>query len=238
VAAENDNWPLPIGPGTPASAPEIATAAAMTGAFPFSSGSADAALLVTLAPGAYTAVVEGARGTTGYGLVEAYEVERTAAKLANLATRGHAGRDGREMVAGFFVAGDAGTTKRVLIRVLGPTLARAPYQMTGTLDDPEMEVRNAAGELLLTSDDWSNAAEGGASQENDFRPVVEMYGEQKIFATGFAPPNRREPCVLVDLPPGGYTVIVRPYELRSTDPSRDQPAVPGVGVVEVYEINP
>ena len=42
--------------------------------------------------------------------------------------------------------------------------------------------------------------------------------------------------MLADLPPGNYTVIVRPFELRSTNPSEDQPAVPGVGIVEVYEV--
>jgi hypothetical protein len=66
---------------------------------------------------------------------------------------------------------------------------------------------------------------------------VKSYGENQIFATGLAPGNRREPCVLVDLPPGNFTVTVRPYELRSTNPRRDQPAVPGVGIIEVYEIN-
>jgi hypothetical protein len=121
--------------------------------------------------------------------------------------------------------------------VLGPTLARAPFNMTGTMEDPEMELRNAAGELLISNDDWSNGANGGPSEENDFSPLVELYGEKQMFATGLAPANRREPGVLVDLPPGSYTVTVRPFEFRSSNPLRDQPAVPGVGIIEVYEIN-
>ena len=40
------------------------------------------------------------------------------------------------------------------------------------------------------------------------------------------------------LPPGSYTVTVKPFELRDADPARDQPARPGVGIVEVYEIRP
>jgi hypothetical protein len=79
---------------------------------------------------------------------------------------------------------------------------------------------------------------GGASPANDFKPLVELYSEQRIFATGFAPPNRREPCVLVDLPPGSYTVTVRPFFLPSPDPTVAQPERPGVGIVEVYEIGP
>jgi hypothetical protein len=54
---------------------EIAAAAAAVGAFPWSSAtSADSALLLTLAPGSYTAEVVGASGDTGLGLVEVYEV--------------------------------------------------------------------------------------------------------------------------------------------------------------------
>jgi hypothetical protein len=237
IAAENDNWGQPTGRGNPALPAEISAAAVQASAFAFPAGSADAAALVTLPPGAYSAVIEGREGATGQGLVEAYEVTRDATRIVNLATRAYAGRDGRELVGGFVVEGIAGSTKRILIRVLGPTLNRPPFNMTGVMDDPEMELRSAAGELLLKSDDWSSGADGGASQENDFRPLVELYGEKQIFATGLAPANRREPCALVDLPPGSYTVTVRPYELRSSNPFRDQPAVPGVGVVEVYEIN-
>lgn len=236
LAAENDNWSAPTGAGRAAAAGEIASAAARARAFSFAAGSTDAAVLVTLTAGAYTAVVEGARNTTGVGLIEAYDVGGEAARVVGLATRGYADRESRELYAGFVVQGNPDTTKRVLIRVLGPTLARAPFDMTGTLDDPEMEIRNAAGDALIKNDDWSTDAEGGASQENDYRPAVRSYSEQQIFATGHAPSNRREPCVLVDLPPGAYTVIVRPFELRSTNPLRDQPAAPGVGVVEVYEI--
>jgi hypothetical protein len=122
--------------------------------------------------------------------------------------------------------------------VLGPSLGRAPFNMTGVLDDPEMEIRNATGAVLVRNDDWSTGAEGGASAENDFRPLVVTYGEKKIFATGHAPGNRREPSLLMDLPTGSYTVVVRPYELLDPDPARAQPAVSGVGVIEIYEIDP
>ena len=236
LAAENDQWSA--AGGTAGSGSDIARAAAQVRAFPFPMGSADAAVLTNLPAGAYSAVVEGAGGATGSALVEVYEVGRDAGRIINLATRGYAGREGREMVGGFVVEGEAGSTKRVLLRVLGPSLARAPFRLTGVLDDPELELRNAAGELLITSDDWSSDSEGGINAENDFRPLVTHYEERQIFATGLAPTNRREPCLLVDLPPGSYTALVRPYERRSSDPLEDEPAVPGVGVIEVYEIGP
>ena len=61
--AENDNWDATLAP----------TAAAV-GAFALASGSRDAALLVTLLPGGYTAQVSGVNQTTGAALVEIYEV--------------------------------------------------------------------------------------------------------------------------------------------------------------------
>ncbi len=226
--AENDNW---------GSVNEVAAAATQVGAFPFAAGSRDAALLVTLAPGAYTAVVEGVGGSTGVGLVEAYEVGRATARIVNLSTRGYANNSGREMYGGFVVQGAAGTTKRILVRVLGPTLGAAPFSMSGVLNDPFMELRDARGALLVSNDDWSSGTTlGSASATNDFSPQVVLYSEKQIAATGFAPRNRREPCVMLDLPPGNYSVIVKPFELRDPDPKLDQPAEPGVGIVEVYEI--
>ena len=65
VVAANDNWP---------DEPGAAEAAAGVGAFALPSASSDAAVVVTLPAGAYTAVVAGVNGTTGNGLVEVYEI--------------------------------------------------------------------------------------------------------------------------------------------------------------------
>lgn len=69
LLASNDNWG-----DSPANANAIAAAAASQGAFAWSPGSADAALLITLPPGAYTAVVRGVGNTTGIATVETYDV--------------------------------------------------------------------------------------------------------------------------------------------------------------------
>ena len=68
TVATNDDWE--------ASANSVDLRAAMpaVGAFAVASGSKDAALLVTLAPGNYTLIVEGAPGLSGVALVETYEV--------------------------------------------------------------------------------------------------------------------------------------------------------------------
>ena len=44
------------------------------GAFALTPGSRDAALLISLPPGAYTAQLSGTNGGTGMGLIEVYEV--------------------------------------------------------------------------------------------------------------------------------------------------------------------
>jgi hypothetical protein len=76
VVAQNDNWETgqPIGSATAASAADLSGAATKVGAFALTSGSKDAALLVTLPSGNYSAVVSGVNGTSGAGLVEVYEV--------------------------------------------------------------------------------------------------------------------------------------------------------------------
>ena len=52
----------------------VVATALRAGAFAFADGSLDAALLVTLAPGAYTAVVTGVGEASGLALVEVYDV--------------------------------------------------------------------------------------------------------------------------------------------------------------------
>lgn len=65
LVAENDDWG-----GTP----ELAAVFAQTGAFVIDAASKDAALVVTLTPGAYTAILSGSNSGTGVGLLEIYEI--------------------------------------------------------------------------------------------------------------------------------------------------------------------
>jgi hypothetical protein len=67
--ATNDNW------ASGEDAAFIASAASAAGAFPFASASRDAAILVMLPPGTYTAQLSGVGGGTGVGIVEVYDVD-------------------------------------------------------------------------------------------------------------------------------------------------------------------
>lgn len=66
--ASNDNWQ------DQSNAAAVATAALASGAFALPAGSRDAALLLTLDPGAYTFRIAGAGNSTGIALVEVYAV--------------------------------------------------------------------------------------------------------------------------------------------------------------------
>jgi hypothetical protein len=77
LIAQNDDWGTPL-PASDvqvvASAADIVAAENSTGAFPLVTGATDAALIINLAPGNYTAIVTGAGGAGGQALVEVYEL--------------------------------------------------------------------------------------------------------------------------------------------------------------------
>jgi hypothetical protein len=68
VIRENDNWEV----GNDSSL--VIDAAARSGATPLAAGGKDAAILINLQPGTYTAVVTGSGGGTGIALINVYEV--------------------------------------------------------------------------------------------------------------------------------------------------------------------
>ncbi|MBS0659430.1 MAG: beta-propeller fold lactonase family protein [Verrucomicrobia bacterium] len=170
----------------------------------------EAALLVELAPGAYTAVVRGAGASTGVAIVEVYDLAPTAdAQLINLSTRGRVETGDSVMIGGFVVGAglgaDASGSARVLVRAIGPSLAAAG--LSGVLADPTLELRDAAGNLVASNDDWAS------SQAAD------------IQATGLAPTSAAECAVLATLPRGAYTAVVRGKGGSS-----------GIALVEVYKL--
>ena len=61
LIASDAGWSSNVNPA------QVAAAAAVVGAFPLTSGSADSALLLTVPPGAYTVQISGVGGTTGAG---------------------------------------------------------------------------------------------------------------------------------------------------------------------------
>ncbi len=149
----------------------------------------ESAIVATLAPGAYTAIVSGRNRTSGIGLVEVYDLDPTANSiLANISTRGFVQTEDNVMIGGF-ILGQGAESRQVLVRVLGPSLA--PFGVVGVLANPTLELRNGDGELTASNDDWKSLQ------------------QTEIEATGIAPSDDAESAVLVGLMPGNYTAIVR-----------------------------
>lgn len=191
----NDNWQ-----DDEASASELATIE-LTPA-----DDSESALVITLLPGRYTAVIRGNDGASGTALVEAYEGDPAAdSQLANISTRGFVGTSDSVMIGGFIIGGNGRADGRVVIRAIGPSLSA--FGITGALQDPLLELKNANGLTLISNDDWRQ------SQENE------------INQTGLAPTDIRESALVTTLPNGNYTAIVR----GKNDTT-------GVAVVEAYNI--
>jgi hypothetical protein len=148
----------------------------------------ESAIVATLAPGSYTAVVSGKGGATGTGLIEIYDLEETAdCELANISTRGFV-QAGEDVMIGGFVLGGGNETTRVLVRAIGPSLAK--FGVTGALSNPMLELHDGNGALLQRNNDWRDQQ------------------ETEIGQTGVAPRDNAEAAILASLAPGAYTAVV------------------------------
>jgi hypothetical protein len=153
----------------------------------------ESAILITLAPGNYTAVVTGYGNSAGNGLVEAYEMDSNNTRMVNISTRGRVGTINEPMIGGLITQG--GTAKRVIIRALGPSLVSS---ITGALEDPVLELRDGSGNLLAVNDDW------GTSSQVD-----------EILSSTIPPVNPLESAIVATLGAGNYTAIVRGVDGKS-----------------------
>jgi hypothetical protein len=148
----------------------------------------EAAIVTTLSPGAYTAIVNGVSSTSGVAIVEVFELDQPGTPLINIATRGPVQTGDNVMIAGLIIQGDAPQT--VLITARGPSMAGPPHNVPGTLSDPVLTL--FSGQTPIASNDnWPQAANAAQIQT----------------AIG-APTNTLESAILITLQPGAYTAIV------------------------------
>lgn len=217
VVAQNDDW------GSGGNATAINAASTRVGAFQFGSGSRDAALLATLPSGNYSAVVSGVSGTTGVALVEAYDADADTStsrsrRLLNISTRGFVGSGENVLIAGLVVTGPGPRT--FLIRAVGPTLARAPFNLRETLSDPFLQIYR--GETLLReNDDWDAPSSGQAALRAAAAKVGAFEIEDRDPVTGAG----IDSAMLITLQPGSYTAKVSGFD-----------GATGIALVEIYEV--
>jgi hypothetical protein len=127
----------------------------------------------------------------------------------NIATRMSVQAGDNVLIAGFIVTGPSGSTKKVLIRGLGPSLAQ--FGVPNTLSDPLLELHKSDG--TVTNDDWQQ-------------------GDTSQIPNGFAPSDPREAVIVATLAPGNYSAVVKGahgetgvgiaelYDLDSTSPAK------------------
>ena len=166
----------------------------------------EAAIVATLPPGDYTAILQGADGGTGTALVEAYDLDLTpASEFGNISTRGQVGIGDNVLIGGLIISSEESAQANILVRALGPSLGSAG--VTGALQDPTLELHDSNGAALAANDNWEDNQSG------------------IILSTGLEPNDARESVIFASLPAGAYTAVV-----RGTNDTT------GIGLVEAYNI--
>jgi hypothetical protein len=196
---QNDDW----GGDTP-----LAGAFASVGAFELPRTSRDAALLVSLPAGSYTAHLASASGA-GIALVEGYDSDASSAatRLTNISVRSIVGTGDNVLIVGFAITG--ASSKTLLIRGVGPTLAG--LGVADVLSDPQLRLFNSGGVQINQNDNWGGS--GALSAAFVSVAAFELPGAS------------RDAVLLVTLAPGSYTA-----QLSGVNDAT------GVALVEVYDV--
>ncbi len=182
TVASNDNW----------LAGDAATFTA-TGAFALTAASKDAALVSTLAAGAYTAPVTATDGGSGVALLEVYDAATSSSlNVINASTRAFVGTGDSVLIPGFVISGTG--SLKLLIRAVGPTLTT--FGVTGVLADPTITLYRGTT-ALATNDNWSSAAN-----------ATEISATASAVAAFALPAGSRDAALVTTLPAGAYTAIV------------------------------
>ncbi|MGI9086168.1 MAG: putative Ig domain-containing protein [Chthoniobacterales bacterium] len=148
----------------------------------------ESAIVTTLQPGTYTAIVRGLGDTTGAALVELFDLNPgSASRIGNISTRGKVETGDNVMIGGFILGGDQPT--KVIVRAIGPSLATRG--VSGALADTTLELHDGNGNLFASNDDWQSDQ------------------AQEIIDSTVPPSDPRESAIVRILQPGNYTAIVR-----------------------------
>ncbi|HWA08646.1 MAG TPA: putative Ig domain-containing protein [Opitutaceae bacterium] len=194
---QNDGW---------ANNSDLAAAFTTIGTFPFASGSADAAMVTTLAPGAYTMQVVASPGASGIALAEVYDAgsnqSADTARFGNMSARGPSNGGNNPLIAGFVINGT--TPKRMLVRGIGPALTG--YGVTDALTDSVVGVYDSSGRLIAQNDNWGTPLTVDPSQPAA-DPATIAASSSAVGAFSLAS-GSRDAVVIVTLAPGLYTVQV------------------------------
>jgi hypothetical protein len=135
--------------------------------------------------------------------------------VGNVSTRLPVGTGDNVLIEGFIVQGPAGSTKKILVRALGPSLV--PFGIADALVDPALEIHDASSATVGTNDNWKTTQVGG---------LITSDQGIEINASQLAPSNDLESAIIANLSPGSYTAIVR-----------GAGNMVGTGVVDAYDLS-
>ena len=166
------------------------------------------------ATGTYSCTVSNSAGTaTSNAATLAVSTTADVGRLINISARTVAGSGVSPLIAGFVVGGGSGGAEPVLVRASGPALI--PFQVPGTLADPELNLFSSAGPTLLAADSgWGGSASISAAAT-------------AVGAFAWNDPASLDSALLQSLAPGAYTAEI-------TSASGDS----GVALAEVYDDTP
>lgn len=203
------NTSLAINTGIGTNRTAIDAAGVLAGAFTLGADGTDAAILTTLSPGNYTAVVGSTTTATGVALIEVYDLSAPTPgqKLLNISTRATAGTNENTLIAGFVIP--PGTAKRVLVRGIGPGLT--PLGVSGVLPAPMLTLVSGNGTIAQNSN-WSTSTDAAA------------ISAASVQVGAFTMANA-DAALIVTLAPGNYTAQVTGANNAT-----------GVALIEVYEL--
>jgi hypothetical protein len=133
------------------------------------------------------------------------------ARLAALSSRGHVGTGDNILIAGVAVSGS--TPKRFLVRAVGPLIGA--LGVSDALADPRLRIFAGDGTEIASNTGWETGPDA------DLLPQL----SSAIGVSPFAP-GSRDSALIVDLPPGGYSVQVSSASGQT-----------GIGLAEIYEFD-
>jgi hypothetical protein len=203
VIASNTGW------GTNTNPALISSTAAQVGAFAFTSGSADCAVIVNLSAGNYTVQISGVNSTTGVALAEVYEVSSGGTRLANISTRAMVGTGGNILIPGFVISGPG--TEQLLVRADGPSLTQ--FSVGGVLAQTVLGVYSGST-LIASNTGWSTSA----------NPSLIAAVAAQVGAFSFTS-GSGDSAQIVNLGAGGYTAQISGVNNTT-----------GVALAEIYEV--
>lgn len=170
--------------------------------------------------GSYTVEARNALGAMTSAVatlqVEEPPVGGGGSRFLGIATRARCGVGNEVTIGGFVIEG--GTSKRVLIRAVGPTLTTQGIAEAEVLADPVIAVHDArnGNVVIATNDDWG---------QNANAPEITTEAA-RLGMTPLAAGDTRSAALLRTLPAGVYTFVVSAKS-----------GAAGVVLLEVYDLD-